>query len=38
MKTEQRLGLLVLAWLWVGTPFGYGVYELVQKVAKLFAN
>ncbi len=29
-------GLMTLAWLWVGLPFLYGVYELVQKLAQLF--
>ncbi|MEU2423678.1 hypothetical protein ABZ619_22075 [Streptomyces sp. NPDC007851] len=28
--------LIVLAWLWVGAPFAYGVYELVQKATQLF--
>jgi hypothetical protein len=32
----MRKPLILLSWLWVGTPFGYGVYELVLKVAKLF--
>ena len=27
---------VVLAWLWVAVPFGYGVYELMLKVSKLF--
>ncbi|WP_443706308.1 MFS transporter small subunit [Saccharopolyspora soli] len=31
-------GLLVLAWAWVGLPFAYGVYELVQKVTQLFTG
>jgi len=26
-----------LAWLWVGIPFAYGVYELMIKVSQLFA-
>lgn len=25
-------------WLWVGVPFGYGVYELVVKIPALFTN
>jgi hypothetical protein len=28
---------IALAWLWVAIPFGYGVYELMLKVSKLFA-
>lgn len=27
---------IFLAWLWVAIPFGYGVYELMLKVSKLF--
>ena len=27
---------IALAWLWVAVPFGYGVYELMLKVSKLF--
>lgn len=27
---------IVLAWLWVAVPFGYGVFELVLKVRQLF--
>ncbi|AHH94954.1 hypothetical protein BC739_004897 [Kutzneria viridogrisea] len=32
----NRNALMVLAWLWVGLPFLWGVYELVVKVAQLF--
>ncbi len=24
-------------WLWVVLPFGYGVYELIRKVTRLFS-
>ena len=27
---------IALAWVWVGIPFTYGVYELLIKVTKLF--
>ena len=27
---------IALAWIWVGIPFAYGVYELLLKVTKLF--
>jgi hypothetical protein len=27
--------LLILTWTWVGLPFAYGVYELLQKVTQL---
>ena len=27
---------IVLAWLWVAIPFGYGLVELLIKAAKLF--
>jgi hypothetical protein len=35
-ETANRAPLLVVAWLWVGLPFAYGVYELIRKVAQLF--
>lgn len=35
---RRRAGLLTLAWLWVGVPFCYGVYELVLKVTNLFGG
>jgi hypothetical protein len=34
----RRTGLIVFAWLWVGIPLAYGVYELVLKAAKLFTG
>jgi hypothetical protein len=27
---------IAVAWVWVGIPFAYGVYELLIKVTKLF--
>jgi hypothetical protein len=36
-QTQNRTLLLVVAWLWVGLPFAYGLYELVLKVVQLFA-
>jgi hypothetical protein len=33
-----RASLVVLAWLWVGIPLAYGLYELVIKVAQLFTG
>lgn len=35
-RPPSRTGLLILAWLWVVLPFGYGVYELIRKVTQLF--
>ncbi|MBA8826466.1 hypothetical protein FHX42_003842 [Saccharopolyspora lacisalsi] len=34
----NRTALLVFGWAWVGLPFAYGVYALVQKVTLLFAG
>ncbi|MFF5563697.1 hypothetical protein ACFY7Z_16595 [Streptomyces sp. NPDC012623] len=34
----NRAGLVVFAWLWVGIPLAYGVYELVLKAAQLFTR
>ncbi|MGA4845534.1 MFS transporter small subunit [Streptomyces sp. G5(2025)] len=33
---RDRRPLTVFAWLWVGLPLGYGLYELVHKVTQLF--
>lgn len=27
---------IALAWVWVGVPFAYGIYELLLKVKQLF--
>jgi hypothetical protein len=32
----RRLPTMILAWAWVGLPLGYGVYQLIQKLAQLF--
>ncbi|MBC3193293.1 hypothetical protein H7X46_19725 [Pseudonocardia sp. C8] len=29
-------GGATLAWLWVGVPFAYGLYQLVLKIPALF--
>ncbi|MGW3679474.1 MFS transporter small subunit [Streptomyces prasinus] len=34
----DRRGLIVFAWLWVGLPLAYGLYELVRKAAQLFTG
>jgi hypothetical protein len=36
MTSNNRV-LAVLAWLWVGVPFAYGLYELVLEAARLFS-
>jgi hypothetical protein len=36
VPVKDRRPLVLLAWLWVGAPFAYGLYELFQKAAKLF--
>jgi hypothetical protein len=30
--------LFVLAWLWVGVPMAYGLYELILKAVQLFTG
>jgi hypothetical protein len=30
--------LVVLAWLWVLIPFGYGLYQLIIKIPALFGS
>jgi len=34
----NRTGLLVVVWLWVLVPFGYGLVQLIQKVTQLFTG
>ncbi|MGW6911676.1 MFS transporter small subunit [Streptomyces sp. NPDC054940] len=34
----SRRGLIAFAWVWVGVPLTYGVYELVQKATQLFTG
>ncbi|WP_262008567.1 hypothetical protein [Streptomyces sp. FIT100] len=34
---ERRL-LIAFAWLWVGAPLAYGLYELVRKATQLFTG
>ncbi|MGW6398283.1 MFS transporter small subunit [Streptomyces sp. NPDC055134] len=34
----SRRALTLFAWLWVGVPLAYGLYELVQKARQLFAG
>lgn len=34
----DRRALIAFAWLWVGAPLGYGLYELVRKATQLFTG
>ncbi|MGW7350706.1 hypothetical protein [Streptomyces phytohabitans] len=34
----DRTALTAFAWLWVGLPLAYGLYELVQKASQLFSG
>jgi hypothetical protein len=34
----SRQGLIAFAWVWVGAPLVYGLYELVQKATQLFTG
>jgi hypothetical protein len=29
---------MTIAWLWVGLPFAYGLYQLIVKVVQLFQS
>jgi hypothetical protein len=33
----NRSLVMGIAWIWVGAPFAYGVYKLVERVTQLFA-
>ncbi|WP_441296806.1 MFS transporter small subunit [Allokutzneria sp. A3M-2-11 16] len=35
---DRRIPLMVLAWVWVGVPFAYGLYQLITKVTQLFTG
>jgi hypothetical protein len=37
-EPTNRAPLMVLAWLWVLVPFGYGAYELLVKIPALFGS
>ncbi|MGW3937969.1 MFS transporter small subunit [Streptomyces phaeochromogenes] len=37
-STRDRRPLIAFAWLWVGAPLAYGLYELVQKATQLFTG
>lgn len=34
----RRRALIAGAWLWVGVPLTYGLYELVHKATQLFTG
>ncbi|MEU6098806.1 hypothetical protein [Streptomyces sp. NPDC047079] len=34
----ERRTLTALAWLWVGAPLCYGLYELILKAKQLFTG
>ncbi len=35
---RRYVPLAVFAWIWVAVPFGYGLYQLLTKVAQLFSG
>jgi hypothetical protein len=37
-KPAGTMPLVVLAWLWVAVPFGYGLYQLLIKIPALFSG
>ena len=34
----NRTALMIVAWVWVGLPFAYGVFELARKATLLFTG
>jgi hypothetical protein len=36
--SPDRGWLIALAWVWVGVPLAYGLYELVRKATQLFTG
>jgi hypothetical protein len=37
-ESSGRRGLIAFAWLWVGLPLAFGLYELVRKATQLFTG
>ncbi|WP_258016318.1 hypothetical protein [Streptomyces sp. AJS327] len=37
-RAPDRTPLAVFAWLWVGLPLTYGLYELFSTAARLFTD
>ncbi|MFF3328051.1 hypothetical protein ACFYWX_00580 [Streptomyces sp. NPDC002888] len=37
-QPDPRRPLIAFAWLWVGAPLVYGLYELVLKAKQLFTG
>ena len=35
-RPQSVLPLAVVAWLWVGIPFAYGLVQLIAKIPALF--
>ena len=35
-STSKTPVVMAVAWLWVGVPFAWGIYELVLKAKNLF--
>ncbi len=38
MTESSRAVVMTIAWIWVGVPFAYGVYALVNRVVPLFTS
>ena len=36
-RSSRRTALAVVAWLWVGLPFLYGLVALIAKIPALFS-
>ncbi|MGW2456152.1 MFS transporter small subunit [Streptomyces sp. NPDC001704] len=36
--TVRKRALFAVAWLWVGVPFAYGMYELGLKLKQLLTS
>jgi len=36
VEVKNHSVLMAVAWLWVGLPFAYGLYQLFVKVVQLF--
>jgi hypothetical protein len=34
---NQQL-LILVTWVWVAVPFGYGIYQLMHKIHDLFSS
>jgi hypothetical protein len=38
VNQSRRAAVMTVAWIWVGVPFAYGVFALINRVIPLFTS